>query len=98
MIDHTRAFQSKATPFRIERVNNVRRDLWERLRALQRADFEDAFSGFLEPAQVGFFMDRRDRLIEHIHALIDERGEEAVVFEPREAVHDGRRPAPIRRP
>ncbi len=85
MIDHTRAFQSKSAPFQIERVNNIRRDLWDRLRELGDEDFERIFSGLLEPAQVGFFKDRKDALVKHFEALIQERGVEAVIFEPRGA-------------
>ena len=80
MIDHTRAFQQKSDPFELERVGHIGRDVWERFQVLQRSDYEEIFSGLLEAGQIGFFMDRRDALIEHINTLITERGEGAVLF------------------
>jgi hypothetical protein len=91
MIDHTRAFQNKSSPFQVERVNNIRHDLWDRFRSLRREDYERIFAGLLEPVQVEFFMDRRAQLIEHIERLIAERGPEAVLFEPRQPA----RPSPL---
>lgn len=80
MIDHTRAFQRKSSPFQVESTDHVSRDVWERLQTLERDDFEQAFSGLLESAEVSFFMDRREQLIAHIKALIAERSEAAVLF------------------
>ena len=80
LIDHTRAFQEKSGPFEVERVNAVERGVWERLQALDKTDFERTFSGLLESSQVNSFMQRRERLIEHINKLIVERGGEGSVI------------------
>lgn len=80
LIDHTRAFQRKSSPFQVEYANHVGRDVWERLQTLEREDFDQVFSGLLESTEVSFFMDRRDKLVTHIKALIAERGEAGVLF------------------
>lgn len=80
MIDHTRAFQQKSDPFELERVEHVGRDVWERFQALQRADYVEIFDGVLDGPQIGFFMERHDKLIEHINALIAERPPGVVLF------------------
>ena len=81
MIDHTRAFQRKSSPFQPQYANHVSAEVWERLQSLQREDFEAAFSGLLETAEIKFFMDRRAAIIEHINALILERSRDAVIFQ-----------------
>jgi len=80
LIDHTRAFQRKAGLFQIEDAGRVDREVWQRLNALDRSDFDRAFAGVLESAEIRFFMDRRAALIEHIDGLIVERGEAAVLY------------------
>ncbi len=80
MIDHGRAFQRKSNPFELERVGHVGRDVWERFQALQRSEYEEIFGGLLKASQIGSFMNRRDKLIEHINTLIAERTEGAVLF------------------
>ncbi len=95
MIDHTRAFQDRSTPFQLERVNNVPHRIWQRFRGLSDEDFEGALTGPLEPAQVAFFMERRGALIEHIEKLIAERGPGAVLLgQPAAAI--AARPSPAR--
>jgi hypothetical protein len=80
-IDHTRAFQEKGNIFEPDKVVAIERSVWERLQALGREDFERALDGLLESSQVGYLMRRRERLIEHINALIAQRGgEDAVIF------------------
>ncbi|MCH7825868.1 MAG: hypothetical protein IH849_13795 [Acidobacteria bacterium] len=80
MIDHTRAFQQQSNPFELERVGHVGRDVWERFQALERSDYDEIFGGLLKASQIGSFMNRRDKLIEHINTLIAERTEGAVLF------------------
>ena len=80
MIDHTRAFQQKSGPYRLETVEKVPSEVWERLQALQRSDFDEIFSGLLEASQIRFFMDRREKLIEYVNKLIAERPEGTVLF------------------
>ncbi len=80
MIDHGRAFQRKSNPFELERVGHVGRDVWERFQALQRSEYEEIFGGLLKAPQIRSFMNRRDKLIEHINTLIAERTEGAVLF------------------
>ena len=80
MIDHTRAFQMRDTLFEIDEVGRAPARAYRRLKEMERADFERIFSGALEAPQIGFFMQRRDLMIEHIDQLIRDRGHELAVL------------------
>ncbi len=80
LIDHTRAFQEKAKPFRVERVNKVNQRVWERLLALDEETVGEMFQGLLESGQVSLFLRRRAGLIEYVEALVEKASEAAVFF------------------
>jgi len=80
LIDHTRAFQVKAKPFELDKVINVRADVWDKLRALDEAQVAAAAGPFLTTRQISMLMERRDALVVHINALIAERPPGTVVY------------------
>lgn len=81
LIDHTRAFQEKGDLFEADKVVGIERGVWERLQALDRQTLDRALGGSLESSQISYLWQRRDRLIEHINTLIEQRGsEDAVVY------------------
>lgn len=80
LIDHTRAFQEKSDPYDVESVAHVERGAWERLQALDDEEIRAALSPYLDSSQVTFLLERRERLVAHIRALIAERTEGAVIF------------------
>ena len=79
-IDHTRAFQPKAELLSSEEVARLSRKIWTRLLEISGEDLANATREFLDPDQVGALKERRRLLVEHIQGLIDERGEDAVLY------------------
>ena len=55
-------------------------DLLERLRSLTPEELQEAVGDSLTGTERGSLMRRRDRLVRHFDALIDQRGEGAVVI------------------
>ncbi len=80
LIDHTRAFQPRGELLSPDRVTHVSRRAWTRLLETSGDELADATREYLDPGQVVALKTRRDLLVEHIQALIDERGEAAVLF------------------
>ncbi len=81
MIDHSRSFQRLTKLRDPGRVTMVERSLWQRLRNLDDDQIAEAVRPYLESIQVQALLARRRQLVEHIEALIAERGEEAVLFD-----------------
>jgi hypothetical protein len=79
MIDHTRGFQEKTGIMDPKRLNVVNRDTWEKLRSVPEEDIRDAVRPFLTPMEMTALVQRRRAIIEHIEALIEERGEGSVI-------------------
>jgi len=52
----------------------------ERLRRLNRPILRKHLNDVLTDAQVESFLERRDALLAHVKRLIDEQGEQAVLF------------------
>lgn len=79
LIDHTRAFQvaNKLLDNRIVRVN---REVFERLVAMSDDELRTALGPFLTDAEMASLLRRRTFLIEHVEALVAERGEEVVLY------------------
>jgi len=82
MIDHTRGFQRTRDLRGVEKITWCRADLWERLRALQRAEVDRALDRRVGRYEIDALFERRDKLVAHIQGLIDEHGEGAVLFDP----------------
>lgn len=80
LIDHTRAFYARARSDRLEEVVFVAREMWDALQKLERRSLEQQLDGLLSGARVAQLLDRRDRLVEHIGALIAARGADAVLY------------------
>lgn len=80
MIDHTRAFQSVYKLLEPERITRVNRSVWERLIYLTDDELRSALSDYLEGPEINALVRRRQLLIEHVKALIDEYGRETVFY------------------
>ena len=81
LIDHSRAFMRNDETRYLPRVTGCSRELYERLQALTYEQLEPLLSPPLTDSEVRWVLRRRDKVIEHIDALIAERGEGAVLFE-----------------
>jgi hypothetical protein len=80
LIDHTRAFQREAELLAPEQVLKVRRQVWQRLTTLSDEDLRAAVRDYLDPDQLDALCQRRQLLLAHVKALVDERGAGSVFY------------------
>jgi len=80
-IDHTRAFQTDRNLRNPENITFCERRLFERLRVLTDDEIKDAMAAYLDGREIGALLRRRARVVEHIEKLIEENGEDAVLFD-----------------
>ena len=80
MIDHSRAFQTGPELRFMDRVFYCRRDLWEKLKALDEGTIREHTGNQLSRYQISSLLGRRDAVVAHIQDLIDARGEGAVLY------------------
>ena len=75
LIDHTRAFQPVPELLDAKRVTRINRTMWTRLKELDEDTLEEAVSPYLDGEEVMCLARRRELLLEHVEALVAERGE-----------------------
>ncbi len=80
MIDHTRAFRLYDEPKDVSRLTLCERTVWSKLQTVEDAAITDALKPYLRPYEIESLLKRRQKLIVHIQKLIDEKGENAVLF------------------
>ncbi len=80
MIDHTRSFGRTKKLRNAPLIRQCRRDVWERLQGLDREVLKKECKNLLQNVQIKALMARRDLLVQHIQKLIDEKGEDRVLF------------------
>ena len=80
LIDHTRAFRIRRELKDPKGIVQCERKLWERLQALDEATVRQRFKKFLRSSEIDALLKRRQKLVEHIQKLIDQRGEKEVLF------------------
>jgi hypothetical protein len=81
LIDHTRAFQQGDELTNPQRIRMVRRSFWDALQALDRDTIAEAISHDVDGKGINELMKRHEALVDHFQALIDQRGEGAIVWE-----------------
>ena len=79
-IDHTRSFRSLSDVEEIHEVTVIERSLWQHLVALDRKQIRKRVSRYLPSDSGRALMMRRESLIRHIEALIEDRGEDRVLL------------------
>ncbi len=80
MIDHTQAFQYDERLIDRDQVRRIPRVMWERLRRIGDAEFEQALAESINNQQLGAFLKRRESLVDLIEGLIVELGEARVLL------------------
>jgi hypothetical protein len=75
LIDHTRAFQPQPELLDPESLQRVNREAWKRLLAMDEGALKEAVGDHLDGEEFMCLAARRERLIEHVEALVAERGE-----------------------
>jgi hypothetical protein len=79
-IDFTRAFRTFKTLQRPEDLQQCDRQLLEKLKALDRAQFAAATKKYLTKGEINAVMARRDEIVAHFQKLIAEKGEGQVLY------------------
>jgi len=80
-IDSTRAFRTfrtLPTPKNLKMCDKV---VWERLQALTDAEIREELDDLLTDSELKTLLIRRDRIVEHITAMIDQKGRQRVLFD-----------------
>ncbi len=80
LIDHGRAFRREKELRNPELIVQCGRKLWEKLKSLDEQVVRERLKKFLRPPEIKALMRRRDILVQHIQKLIEERGENKVLF------------------
>jgi hypothetical protein len=91
-IDHTRSF-TVSTRIDLDKIVWCERDMWKKMKALNMDLLKDRLRSTVEHIRILALLERRDKLVGHIQALIDERGEDVVLFDASPVVvsADGQR-------
>jgi hypothetical protein len=82
-IDFSRSFGTSKELIYPEEVTHCDRQVLQALRDLDRDAVRERLGEFLTRFEIDALMARRDRLVEHIDGLIEERGEDLVLFNNR---------------
>lgn len=80
LIDYTRAFRRSPDLPNPKAIIKCERNFWEKLRGLDEAVVKQRLKKFLRSSEIKALFKRRQKLVEHIQKLIDERGEENVLY------------------
>jgi hypothetical protein len=80
MVDFTRAFRLSNGLFRELNVQRCSRDLLAAMKALTAESVSAATSPHLTPAEINAVIKRRDRIVERLEMLVQERGEQVVLY------------------
>ena len=91
MTDHTRAFRTysvlrdghRYTPFcdpHPVTLKQCERGVWEKLQTLDDETIKQRLDAYLEDGEMDALLKRRQKLVASIQKLIDEKGEDAVLF------------------
>jgi hypothetical protein len=81
LIDHTRAFELKAELLDEDEIVMIERSFWERLQEVSDDAIRDVLAPYIAGSSVSALLERRQKIVDRLQQLIDERGEEAVVFD-----------------
>jgi hypothetical protein len=82
LIDHTRGFQYTEDVMDPSVLNRINRRVWDRIMALTEGELRKVLSDYLEGGQFASLIKRREALKNHVQKLMDERGPEAIFYQP----------------
>jgi hypothetical protein len=80
MLDHTRCFPRVSNLPDPSEVNRCEKSLWQNLRGLEEEEVKERLKPYLKKQELKSLLKRRQKLISHIEQLIDQQGEEAVIY------------------
>jgi hypothetical protein len=79
-IDCSRCFGASPDLLYLEAITHCERDLYESLKALDRAEVDKQLSEYLSAAEIEALLTRRDKIVAHIEQLIAEWSEPIILF------------------
>lgn len=86
-IDCTRCFgNTKAIYFPLDKISYCERGMWQGLVNLDPSEAEKRLSPILGKKEIKAFLARRDMIVRHFQNLIDEHGEDKVLFDVNPAM------------
>jgi hypothetical protein len=80
-IDCSRCFGISEELLYPEAITHCERRLWNVLRNLDESEVTQRLAPYLSTGEISALMVRRDKLVEYIKALMDEWGEESILFD-----------------
>jgi len=80
-IDCSRCFGTSEELLYPEAITHCERRLWNALRNLDESEVTQRLAPYLPKAEIRAMMVRRDKIVEHIQALIDEWSEDHILFD-----------------
>ena len=80
-IDHSRAFTTLRRPEGLDEIHRCERDLWRALRELDEEVIRGRLEPFLTGDELNALLERRRILVERLESLIEQRGEDVVLFD-----------------
>ena len=80
-IDCSRCFGTSEELLYPEAITHCERRLWNVLRNLDESEVTQRLAPYLPKTEIRAMMVRRDKIVEHIQALIDEWGEGSILFD-----------------
>jgi hypothetical protein len=80
MIDHTRAFRTGRDFLKAENLTRIERNLFEKLRALDRQAFTDSVGKTLTRDEIEALFVRRDKLVQFFDQKIASTGEDKILY------------------
>jgi len=80
MIDHTRAFNRFDTLVSGDTITICERTLWERLKTLDPEEVRRKLEPYLRGPEIDGLLARRQKIMEIVQKLIDQKGEAAVLY------------------
>jgi hypothetical protein len=80
-IDHTRAFKRSSTLIYRDKLSHCERRLWKALQEVDDETLRQRAEPYLESQEISKLVTRRRILVRHIQKLIDQNGEDEVLFD-----------------
>jgi len=80
MLDHTRCFPRVSDLPEPSEVKRCERSLWKKLQELEEEEVKKRLKPYLRKAELKALLKRHQRLVSHIQELIEQVGEQAVLY------------------
>ena len=80
LIDHSRSFTRDDDIKYLDRIQSCSRRLFERIKTLTVEEMSPVMSPPLTASEIDWLLRRRDKVVAHIEALIEEKGDEDLVL------------------